>query len=135
MKKLLAILMLVALLAGCSSTTQTETVPSESTEATTVASAEGTTEATEPVELPEMEILGTPGFGNNDVLAANHYTVMEADPADSNMTAIIAVAGENVVHEMDRHTFPLFTRLEQAKCFCLGQYSYFCIQNIHLQIM
>ncbi len=95
MKRILAILMLVALLAGCSSTTQTESVPTESTEATTVASAEGTTEATEPIELPEMEILGTPGFGNNDVLAANHFTVMEADPADSNMTATIAVAGEN----------------------------------------
>ena len=90
MKKLLAILLLVALLTGCSSGTTTETT--ESIADTEVSASE--TETTTPIELPEMELLGTPGYGNNDVFVNNHYTVAEASPNDSNMTAVIAVAGE-----------------------------------------
>ncbi len=93
MKKLLAILLMVTLLAGCGSAPKTETLPSE--EPTTVAASENGSEATTPPELPAMELLGTPGFGNNDVFAYNHYTVAEAAPTDSNMTAVLAVAGEN----------------------------------------
>lgn len=102
MKKLLAMLLLMALLTGCSMGTQTETQSTEAgTEGTTTsasesteAGSEGSSETTAPVELPEMEIQGTPGFGNNDVLSNNHYTVMEASPEDDHMTAVIAVAGE-----------------------------------------
>ncbi len=87
MKKLLAIFMLLALLVGCGSgTTETtaDTAPTESESDTAVS-----------VELPAMEILGTPGYGKNDVKANNHYTVTSASPDDSDMTAVIAVAGEN----------------------------------------
>ena len=92
MKKLLAILLMVALLAGCGTAPKNETVPSESTDSTAAADGEGTVAATEPLELPELEIKGTPGYGNNDVFALNHYTVAEASPSDSNMTAVLAVA-------------------------------------------
>lgn len=88
MKKLLVLLMLVALLVGCGAGTVETTTD-------TTAVTEGSTETTVSVELPEMEITGTPGFGNNDVSSNNHYTVMTASPDDSNMTAVIAIAGEN----------------------------------------
>lgn len=105
MKKLLAIVLMLALLVGCSggsaeesSTTIEATdlnASQNDTSAGTSESAGETTAPTEPIEVPEMEILGTPGYGANDVLANNHYTVMEAASDDTNMTAVIAVSGEN----------------------------------------
>lgn len=104
MKKLLAILLMVSMLAGCSngilsdetrSTDATETTVSADSENTEETALEDTTAPTEPIEVPEIQILGTPGYGNNDAMANNHYTVSSASPDDSNMTAVIAVAGEN----------------------------------------
>lgn len=99
MKKLLAVLLMVALLAGCGVGTSEETsatndpASSDSLSATETGSESG--ETTAPPQLPEMEILGTPGYGNNDCQSNNHYTITEASPDDSNMTAVLAVAGEN----------------------------------------
>lgn len=105
MKKLLAVLLMVSLLVGCSSGTLSDTTETAETNETyanedttagdTSAEGEASEGTTEPVELPEMEILGTPGYGANDVLANNHYTVTEATPDNADMTAVIAVAGEN----------------------------------------
>ena len=99
MKKYLAILLTLALMAGlfagCGVQTDDPTEnTSESTEATSAPTEESTDE-TVPLELPEMVLSGTPGYGMNDVFAYNHYTVETATPTDSNMTAVLAVAGEN----------------------------------------
>ncbi len=100
MKKYLAIVLVLALMAGlftaCGSTPdQPEESTSESTEATTTAPTEESITETAPLELPEMVLNGTPGYGMNDVTVYNHYTVETASPTDSNMTAVLAVAGEN----------------------------------------
>ena len=98
MKKVLAIILALALMAavftGCSSKDEvlSSEAPAESTEPTDDTGE--STEATVPLELPEMVLAGTPGYGMNDVFAYNHYTVETADPADENMTAVIAVAGD-----------------------------------------
>ncbi|MBR4308588.1 MAG: peptidylprolyl isomerase, partial [Oscillospiraceae bacterium] len=89
MKRLLVIFLLLTFLVGCSTGT------TEPTTESTTAGTEETTETVATVTLPAMEILGNPGYGNNDVLALNHFTVTEAAPNDSDMTTVIAVAGEN----------------------------------------
>lgn len=92
MKKFLAVFLIVIFLTGCGAPSVSEADPTETTPpAMDATNSSGTSSA----ELPTMEVLGTPGFGNNDVLALNHYTIMEATPSDSTMTATIAVGGEN----------------------------------------
>ncbi len=99
MKKYLALLLALALtvtlFTGCDSKgDQPAESTSESTEATTTAPTEESA-ANAPLELPEMVLNGTPGYGMNDASAYNHYTVESATPTDSNMTAVLAVAGPN----------------------------------------
>ena len=91
---LLALVLVATMFAGCGP--KEEPISSESPDPTGE-STEPTTEGTEavaPMELPEMVLAGTPGYGMNDVHAYNHYTVETASPTDSNMTAVIAVAGD-----------------------------------------
>ncbi|MBR6825059.1 MAG: peptidylprolyl isomerase, partial [Oscillospiraceae bacterium] len=127
MKKFLAILLLLAIAVSCFACSKEEENPTESTSDNASLNAETTpntdptanpsgetqppqgdptetTEPTEPPVLPEMEILGTPGYGMNDSMACNHYTVTEATPTDENMTTPLAVFGPNqeVVFE-NRH--------------------------------
>ncbi len=106
MKKLLAVLLAVMLLAGCGSGPETETTAptTESTTETTTAATEGTEgeNIQAPMELPEITVQGESGYGKNDATVQNHYTVMEAAPDDSHMTAAIAVANDQTVFE-NRH--------------------------------
>ncbi len=108
MKKLLAVLLITLLLVGCSSgpdlTMESTEATSEATTAATTAATEASTEGTtQPVELPEIQILGEAGYGKNDEKALNHYTLKEADHTDSDMTAVIAVDSEgNPIYE-NRH--------------------------------
>ncbi len=100
MKKYLAILLTLALLAGlftaCGSDPQEPTESTtNSTEPPATAPTEESLEETAPLELPELVVNGTPGYGMNDVTVCNHYTVETATPTDSNMTAVLAVAGED----------------------------------------
>ncbi len=95
MKKTLAVLLaltlMVTLFTGCGS--KTEPVPSEIPTESIEPTVESTDAAT-PMELPEMVLAGAPGYGMNDVFAYNHYTVETASSTDENMTAVIAVAGD-----------------------------------------
>lgn len=85
MKKLIALLLLTALLAGCAST------PAEpTTEPTSEPASEPVSESTEPTtELAAPEIV--PGYGNNALTDRLSYAVTQATPSDENMLSIIAV--------------------------------------------
>ncbi len=86
MKKLLALLLLTALLVGCAEKAPTTT---ESTEPTTESTGESTAEpSTEPgVAAPEI----VPGYGNNAVTDRLSYSVAQAAPSDENMLNVIAI--------------------------------------------
>ena len=95
----LALVLTVGILTGCGPKVEEPTESTtESTQATTSAPTEENAEESAgvnvPLELPELILNGTPGYGMNDATVYNHYTVETASPTDSNMTAVLAVAGE-----------------------------------------
>jgi parvulin-like peptidyl-prolyl isomerase len=114
MKKLLAVLLLTALLVGCSSGPALQTEGTESTapttqdtEATTTAPTESDTTPPEDVpvstEIPEIVMNGTAGYGNNDEKALSHYSLSTASPTDEHMTAPIAVGAQQDTVFENRH--------------------------------
>lgn len=91
MKKLLALLLLTALLVGCAEKAPTTT---ESTEPTSESTTESIAESTEPTtELAAPEIV--PGYGNNSATDRLSYGIAEASPSDPNMLNIIAVGANS----------------------------------------
>ena len=93
MKKLLAILLLTALLVGCSNNAPVSEDTKPSPTLDTIGTEEITSESTEPVTFPPLDPTLT-GFGNNDCTVYSNYSIYASSPNSEDMQAIIAVNGE-----------------------------------------
>lgn len=109
MKKLIAVLLLAALLAGCSSGPALEPEDTEApetsstTESSSTESSSTESSSTEPTELPEILAYEDAGYGKNSEKALSHYTIGETSPDSAEMTAVVAVDAQgNSVYE-NRH--------------------------------
>ncbi len=107
MKKLIAILLLTALLTACRTepALSTEELPPETGESSSTPVGESTEDVTAPSTepLPEVIVNEAAGFGKNTIAARSHYSVREAAPDDENMTAVIAVDSDNNPIFENRH--------------------------------
>ncbi len=92
MKKLLAILLLAALLVGCG----TNAPVSEDTKPSATPDTIGTEESTEPTEAVTFPALDPSliGYGNNDHTVYDNYSIYASSPSSADMQTIIAINGE-----------------------------------------
>ena len=93
MKKLLAILLLIALLVGCSSNAPVSDDTKPAATPDTIGGEENT-EPTEEVTFPDLDE-SLRGYGNNDHSVYSSYSIYSTTPDSADMQAIIAINSDS----------------------------------------